>query len=731
MTMACPACDVAPAAIAIGSKGAVTGPERRIELSLPALHCAACIATVEGGLLHLPEVRSARVNLTRRIVTVQADAAEGVEDRLIAALARLGYEAWPLDSGRLGNAADARADRELLARLGVAGFAMMNVMLLSVGVWSGAAGASRDLFHWVSALIALPAVAFAGEPFFRAAWASLRARRMSMDVPISLAMILACASSLVETALHGEHAYFDAAISLTFFLLAGRYLDFRTRAAARSAAAHLAALEVQRATQVMPDGAVRVVEVADLARGDTVLVATGMTVPVDGTACATGEVDASLLTGETMPRRVAAGDTVHAGMMNLGPALRVQVVEQGEGMLVRRIARVVAEATAAKGRIATLADRAARMYSPVVHLVALSAFVVWMVVTGDFRTSINIAIATLIITCPCALGLAVPVVLTVASGRLFRMGLLLKDGAALERLAQVDTAVFDKTGTLTTGRPVLADAATMPRRELALAAGLAAHSAHPLSRAIVAACTARGFVPADVAGVTEVPGQGVEGRFAGRRVRLGRAGFVGVTDKGAAQTSWLSEEGRAPVPFRFADDLRPGAAQAVAELAGMGMATALLSGDATGPAGRVGQSVGVGQTIAAMLPEDKVAWLHAAGGRGARTLMVGDGLNDTAALAAADVSVALASGVDATRAAADLILTGGDLRVLPRAVLLARATRSRILENFGIAFLYNVLAVPLAVTGHVTPLAAAIAMSTSSILVTANALRLRLRSATR
>jgi Cu2+-exporting ATPase len=722
--VACPACGTGGLADAAVPAGGATGPERVIDLSIPAAHCAACISTVEAGLARVPGVRGARVNLSRRMVSVRVAEGEGAEDRLIGALAGLGYEAWPLDSSRLGNTADARADRELVTRLGVAGFAMMNVMLLSVAVWSGAADTSRDLFHWVSALIALPAVAYAGQPFFRAAWASLRARRLGMDVPISLALILACGSSLVETMLGGEHAYFDAAVSLAFFLLAGRYLDFRTRAAARSAAAHLAALEVERATRLAPDGTLAVVDVAALVRGDRVVVATGMRVPVDGTVDAgAGEVDASLLTGETLPKPVGVGDTVHAGMVNAGPALTVTVQEQGEGMLVRRIARLVEAATQGKGRYVTLADRAAKLYSPVVHIVAFSAFLMWMSATGDLRVSLNIAIATLIITCPCALGLAVPAVLTAASGRLFRMGLLLKDGAALERLAGVDTAVFDKTGTLTAGRPMLLG--EVPRGTLALAAGLAMHSAHPLSRAVVAAAAARGIPATAVADVTEFPGQGIEGRAQGRRVRLGRAAFVGAGGAaGQGMTSWLDSGAGVPEPLQFADAPRAGAAQAVGALRRLGLRSVLLSGDAAGPVAAVAQAAGLDAAEAAMSPQGKAAWLDQARADGRRTLMVGDGLNDAAAVASADVSVAIASGVDATRAAADMILTGGDLGAIPRAVDVARQARRRIIENFAIAFAYNILAVPLAVAGHVTPLAAAVAMSTSSILVSLNALRL-------
>jgi Cu2+-exporting ATPase len=724
---ACPAC-VAGEPAARSAAASAGGPETRIDLSLPTIHCAACISAVENGLAALPGIRAARVNLTRRMVSIRADTADGLEDRLIAALARLGYEAWPLDSARLAAGADDSAGRDLLARLGVAGFAMMNVMLLSVSVWSGAEGAMRDLLHWVSALIALPAVAFAGQPFFRSALGALRARRLNMDVPISLAMILASAASLSETMQGGEHAYFDAAISLTFFLLAGRYLDFRTRAAARSAASELAALEVRRATRLNADGTTGIVDVASLSPGDTVLVPSGMKIPADGIVCdGYSEIDASLLTGESLPRATGPGDIVHAGMVNLGPVLRLTVTDPGDGMLVRRIARLVEAATAAKSRYVTLADRAARLYSPVVHIVALSAFAWWMATTGDFRTALNVAIATLIITCPCALGLAVPAVLAAASGRLFRMGVLLKDGAALERLAATDLAVFDKTGTLTRGQPELLDADALPRPVLALAAGLATGSAHPVSRAILAAAQARGIVPAILTGITEFPGQGVAGRHDARIVRLGRPGFAApaavLPDDGTLSTV-LAVAGRPPVVLRLADALRREAAAAVASVAGLAE-TALLSGDAPASVARVAAATGIARALAGQTPQDKAAWLAARRAEGRHVLMVGDGLNDAAALASADVSMALASGMDATRAAADMVLTGNSLSAIPRALHLARSARARIIENFALAFVYNILAVPLAVAGQATPLAAAIAMSTSSILVSLNALRLR------
>ncbi|MDZ4136022.1 MAG: HAD-IC family P-type ATPase, partial [Paracoccaceae bacterium] len=386
---------------------------------------------------------------TQKRVSVEADP-DVTADDIAAALKGLGYEAHELDPGLLSATQTDRQGRALLMRLAVAGFSMMNVMLLSVAVWSGAADATRDMFHWISAAIALPTVAFAGQPFFANAWAALRARRLGMDVPISLAIILASSISLFETIRGGHHAYFDAAVMLTFFLLAGRYLDHRTRAVARSAAEELAALEVPRAT-VLRDGAEVVLVISAVLKGDLVRVRPGGRMPVDGVVIeGASEVDRSLLTGESLPAFAGPGTEVSAGEVNLTGPLLLRVTAAGKDSSLHRMADLVAVAENAKTRYTSLAERAARLYAPLVHLLSFGAFGFWMWQTGgDIRFAINISAAVLIITCPCALGLAVPAVVTSASGKLFRKGLLIKHGTALERLAEVDCVVFDKTGTLT------------------------------------------------------------------------------------------------------------------------------------------------------------------------------------------------------------------------------------------------------------------------------------------
>ncbi|PQO22912.1 ATPase [Rhodobacteraceae bacterium WD3A24] len=717
---ACPACAAAPAAEQLARAGRQAGA--RLMLSLPTVHCAGCISAVEGDLARHPGVNSARVNLTLKRVTVDAEP-EVTAGALIERLERLGYEAHELDPGTLSMTQTDRQGRELLMRLGVAGFAMMNIMLLSVAVWSGAEAATRDLFHFISAAIAIPTVAFSGQPFFRNALAALRAGRLGMDVPISLAILLATGISLFETFNSGAHAYFDAAVMLTFFLLAGRYLDYRTRAVARSAAQELAALEVPRARRIAPDGTEEEVPVSELAAGALVRVRPGGRVPVDGVVTeGTSELDRSLLTGESLPSWAGPQTAVSAGEVNLTGPLTVRVTAAGRESSLHRMADLVAVAESARNRYTSLADRAARAYAPVVHLLALGALVGWLWVSGgDLRLAVNIAAATLIITCPCALGLAVPAVVTAASGRLFRDGLLIKDGTALERLAEIDTVVFDKTGTLTLGvpEPVNLDTHPQPARRVALA--LARASSHPLAAALTQAET---VPPADVTDIREVPGYGVEGRWQGRRVRLGRASWVGAAAETvtAAYLRIGDEPARA---FTFSDRLRPGAEAAVQTLRAQGKAVRLISGDVPAAVAELAARLGIDDWQAEVLPEGKAEAVQALTEAGHRVLMVGDGLNDTAALAAAHVSVSPASALDAARVASDIVLLGRDIAPLGRAARVARLSTRRIRENFAISLLYNAVAVPVALLGYASPLLAALAMSASSITVSLNALRLK------
>lgn len=719
---ACPACVVAPSAARLAQLSMPS--EARLMLSIPTAHCAACISTVESGLAAQPGVRSVRVNLTMKRVSVEADPQVDAQD-MIAALKGLGYEAYELDAGLLSATETDKQGRDLLMRLGVAFFSMMNIMLLSIAVWAGAEDATRDMFHWISAAIALPTVVFAGQPFFKSAWASLRVGRLGMDVPISLALILASTISLFETFYSGHHAYFDAAVMLTFFLLGGRYLDHRTRAVARSAAEELAALEVPRAT-VLRDGAEVVLAISAVSVGDLVLVRPGGRMPVDGVIVAgSSEVDRSLLTGESLPAYVGPDTVVSAGEVNLTGPLTLRVTAAGKDSSLHRMADLVAVAESAKTRYTSLAERAASLYSPLVHLLSFGAFGFWMWKTGgDLRFAVNISAAVLIITCPCALGLAVPAVVTAASGKLFRKGLLIKNGTALERLAEVDTVVFDKTGTLTMGTPEPVNLGDHPRVALEVVAALAAGSSHPLARALALAAQAAGVKPATLSDLREVPGYGVQGIWHGKTVRLGRASWCEAQELPMTATYLCMGEG-APLAFTFADSLRPGAEIAVKALQSQGKRVILLSGDAEAAVAELATRLGLREWQAGCLPAEKSARVAALTAEGHRVLMVGDGLNDTAALAAAHVSISPASALDAARVASDIVLLGQDMAPIADALRISMQATKRIKENFALSAGYNVIAVPLALMGLATPLAAALAMSLSSITVSLNALRLK------
>ena len=721
-TSACPACSAAPAAEALAE--AALPKDINIVLSLPSIHCAACISGVERILADVDGVKGARVNLTLKRAQVDA-APDLTAEKLVGVLERAGYEAHELDTTALRATETDKAGRDLLMRLAVSGFAMMNIMLLSVAVWSGADGPTRDMFHWISAAIALPTIAFSAQPFFKHAWTALRAGRLNMDVPISLAIALAVATSLWETSLSGEHAYFDAAITLTFFLLAGRYLDHRTRSAARSAAEELAALEVPRVSRISDDGQEEQIAMSALVVGDLIRVRPGGRMPVDGEIVdGQSELDRSLLTGEARPIYAGPGAIVSAGEVNLTGPLTIRANAVGRDTSLHRMADLVAIAESGRSRYTSLADKAAKLYAPGVHILSALAFVGWYLYTFDLRTALNIAAAVLIITCPCALGLAVPAVTTAASGRLFRKGLLIKDATALERMAQVDTVVFDKTGTLTDGAPEVINLGDHARRDLGVALSLSEGSSHPLSRSLAKAIRDAGVAAELVTQITEIPGHGTEGQWKGQTVRLGRSAWVGGGES-AETCAWLRIGDRVADPFRFADQIRDGAEALVAQLKSDGYEVVLMSGDTTQAVETFAQRLGIAKWIAEALPEEKASKIAQLTEEGKRVLMVGDGLNDTAALAGAHASISPATALDAARVASDVVLLGKSLEPIADALSTSRVAIKRIRQNFTIATWYNIIAVPLAVAGLCSPLIAALAMSSSSITVSLNALRLK------
>ncbi|MGD9785369.1 MAG: heavy metal translocating P-type ATPase [Hyphomicrobiaceae bacterium] len=696
------------------------------------MYCGTCMTSIEDALAKVPGVQRARVNLTTKRVAVSYDPARTSTQQLIETLDGIGFPAAELVAGRAAET-DAR-DRDFLKRLGVAGFAAANVMLLSVSVWAGVASdmgeSLRSLLHWLSALIALPAIAYAGQPFFASAKQALRGRRLNMDVPISLGVLLATAMSVFQTARGSDQVYFDAAITLLFFLLIGRYLDQSMRTRAAGAAANLLGLKAVTATLLAVDGSSQRVSARGLKAGDRVLVASGERFPVDGIIeDGRSEVEESLITGESLPRPIMAGETVYAGTVNGAGAVIVAATAADQSTLLAEISRLMDAAEQGRGRYVRLADRAARIYAPAVHLLSGVTFAGWMALGFGWETALTTAIAVLIITCPCALALAVPAVQVAANSRLMRRGIILKSADGLERLAEVDYVVLDKTGTLSLGEPELIERDTVADDVLRHAAALAATSRHPYSRALVRAARERGIAVVAAADVRELPGQGLERDTGAGSERLGSPAFtadgvlVGNSDA-ASLLAYRAPEGQV-ILFRFRDTLRPDAGDVVQRLHAAGYGVELLSGDSAAAVEAAAVATGIEQYTARTDPAGKLARLNSLSADGRRVLMIGDGLNDAPALAAGHASLSPAGAADISQTAADAVFQGKALAPVIEALAVAKAARRMALQNFAIAIGYNIVFVPLAMLGYVTPLIAAIAMSASSIAVTGNAIRLK------
>ncbi|MGI9434532.1 MAG: heavy metal translocating P-type ATPase, partial [Geminicoccaceae bacterium] len=508
--------------------------------------------------------------------------------------------------------------------------------------------------------------------------------------------------------------------------LLGRYLDRRARGRARLAAERLLTLDREMVAVILPDGNTRHTPAKDVATGQRVLVAAGERIGVDGRVMlGRSEADASLITGEAEPAMLDRGDQVFAGMINLAAPIEVEITAVGENTLLAEIVRLMELAEQRRGRYVVLADRIAGWYAPVVHGLALATFLGWTFLGGaDWQISLLYAIAVLIITCPCALGLAVPAVQVIANGELMRRGILMKSATALERLAEVDAVVFDKTGTLTEGRPTLRRDQAIAKADLERAASLAAASRHPLAKAIAAA--APGAKPGG--SIDEAQGMGLRLETGEGEVRLGSRRWCGIdntdADEALGPELWLTADGRR-VRFVFDDPLKEDAADVVAGLQHAGLTTAILSGDRPTTVASVAEKLGIKRWQAACMPAEKVERLEQLALEGRRVLMVGDGLNDAAALSAAHVSLSPATAIDISQAAADAVFQGRRLRPVVQLLEIARKAGRLVRQNLGLALAYNMFAVPLAVSGQVTPLIAAICMSASSLAVVGNAFRMR------
>ncbi|MFF4531922.1 heavy metal translocating P-type ATPase [Streptomyces sp. NPDC001407] len=737
-----------------------------VELAIGGMTCASCAARVERKLNRMDGVR-ATVNFATEKARVALGEGVAVAD-VIATVERTGYTAEPPrapepaaaaapeagGAGAGGGEADA-----LLRRLVLSAVLSAPVVLLSM-----VPALQFDNWQWLSLTLAAPVVVWGAFPFHRAAWTGARHGAASMDTLVSIGTLAAFGWSLWALFLgtagmpHMRHAfsltvsrtdgssaiYLEAAAGVTTFLLAGRWLEARSKRKAGAALRALLELGAKDVT-VLRDGREERIPVSRLAVGDRFAVRPGEKIATDGTVVeGASAVDASMLTGESLPVDVAVGDTVAGATVNAAGRLVVEATRVGADTQLARMARLVEDAQNGKAEVQRLADRVSGVFVPVVLLIALGTLAGWLLATGDTAAAFTAAVAVLIIACPCALGLATPTALMVGTGRGAQLGILIKGPEVLESTRRVDTVVLDKTGTVTTGRMGLYDVVTVPggsERELLRLAGAVEHfSEHPVARAVAAGAAERTGALPPVEHFESLAGLGVRGVVEGHEVLVGRESLL--ADAGIALPAGLGEaldaaraEGRTAVAVAWdgaargvvsvADTVKGTSAEAVAGLRALGLRPVLLTGDNAAVAGSVARAVGIDEVIAEVLPQDKADVVRRLQGEGRTVAMVGDGVNDAAALATADLGLAMGTGTDAAMEAGDLTLVRGDLRVAADAIRLARRTLATIKGNLFWAFGYNVAALPLAAAGLLNPMIAGAAMAFSSVFVVTNSLRLR------
>lgn len=708
-------------------------PVRQANLLLEGISCAACSWLIETHLKKQPAVQSISINITTHRCTLIWDAQQQPLSQLLAALVEIGYKPRPATDEQQQDLVR-KENRMALFRLGVAGFGMMQAMMVAVGMYTGATDAWLSFLRWQSFLAATPVVFFSCWPFFKAAWRSLQSRQLVMDVPVALAIGLAYVASGWATIFGGGEVYFESVSMFAFFLLLGRYVEMRARHRNRMAFGNLAQLMPLSAcclTEENGKACEQQVPLKTLRPGDRVLVRAGETFPCDGLV-ESGESSAveAILTGESNPVAKRPGATVIAGTLNSDSPLVITVTATGAATQLSAIERLAAQAAEEKPTQVTVADRIARFFIARLLVICAVVFAFWC--WYDPARALWVTLSVLVVTCPCALALAMPAALSAATANLRKQGFLVARGHVIETLTHITRVIFDKTGTLTKGRFVIAD--VQINRELdsaaclAVAAALEASANHPLAMAF-----RQVDFPEPARQVKQVTGSGVEGEVAQVRYRLGAVDFVAElfpalprpTMPQTRQQWLLLGDERGPLAWiALEDEVRPGAAEVVAAFQQDAIAVELLSGDQSGAVAALAEQLGIRKYVAGARPDDKLAHLHQRQTEGDKVLMLGDGINDVPILSGADISIAMASASDLAQTRADAVLLNDNLQVLHRAVVLAHRTQRVIRQNLRFSLTYNVLAVPLAAAGWVAPWQAAIGMTLSSLIVIFNSLRL-------
>ncbi len=711
--------------------------QREAVLILEGITCAACVWLNERHLKQLPGVNSVQVNYANHRARIAWDSREISLSRILQEIQLLGYNAHPYSALQADALRQSKRKKDL-QRLAIAGIGAAQTMMLSVGLyagnWDGIAPSTVVLLRWFGLLLTLPVVTFSAMPFYRAAWSGIKSRHLNMDVPVALAIITAFIGSVWVTLFGGAHVYYDSIGMFTLFLLGTRLLEAGARGKSIESAENLLKLQPTMAIRLRA-GQQDYVPVLDLLRGDSILAKPGETIAADGTVAeGVSTVDEALLTGEPRPVLKKPGDSVIAGSINLEGPLILTVTGVGENTVLAGIVRMVDKAQAEKPHIATLADRTASWFTLALLVFTAVVWLTWLFI--DRAQVLDIVLAVLVVTCPCALSLAVPAALAAAGSHLIKRGILVTRGHALETLARVNHVVFDKTGTLTQGKPAVMDAIVLAELTAAqcdvLAASLEQASEHPLAAAFKGRVLASDLLAVQVA--RNHPGQGVSGVVDGQTYSLGNQDFSPAsrvlaenysTRYPSATLVWLCDATRALAVFVLEDPLRDDARQTIATLRARGIAISILSGDNETTVRHVGAALGVSDLHWQQKPQDKLAVLQAIQRDGAIVAMVGDGINDAPVLAAAQVSFAMAAGTNVANQSSDIVLLSNRLGDVPQALETGRDTLGVMRQNLFWAVAYNVIALPFAALGYVSPWLAALGMSISSMVVVLNALRLR------
>ncbi len=716
-----------------------------ISMMVQGLHCAACVWLIECVLKKQKNVTTARINLSNKTLFLRwkieendhSQSAAELGNQLVDLIHKIGYKLLPFDEEVL-KTAEKKYDDSILKALAVAGFGAGNIMLFSISLWFSDALSmgviTRNLLQFFSSLVALPVVIYSSRPFFSSALRSIRAGYPNMDLAISIAIFLACLVSILEMFRSANHVYFDSAVMLLFFLLIGRYLDLKARKKAFSITTEFTLLSASFG-RIEEDGKIKILSSKDLREGMILRVAAGERISADGVIIdGESDIDSSMITGETMPKKVRVGESVFAGMINLLSSLHVRVTKSPQHSLLAEIIRISDAIESNKNYYVRIADRLAKFYTPGVHLLAFATFLLWnFFFKSGWENSLMNATAVLIITCPCALALAIPIVQTIAISRFIKKGILIKSGEALEKLQEIDVIVFDKTGSLTIGKPklygvsLLVNGQTMTlsqdqkNKYLHLAASLANNSRHPISVALLESFHGKLLELK----VDETPGMGLQSMWNGALVKLGRQDWCGIKnyhnhDNNALQS--FMKCGEDEVIFSLSDEVKSDAKDVIQKLKHLGKKIILLSGDNQQVVKNMAKNLDIEEFYSEQTPVQKVEILKKI--KPKKIMMIGDGINDAPSLALADVSISFSKASDISQNIADIVIQGQKLHPIIEIFSSSKKSFSLMKQNLAIALIYNAIAVPYAIAGQVVPLIAAIAMSSSSLLVLLNSIRM-------